>query len=316
MLAILTDPEVGGTFLSWTVNYLSGKTHYFSAHKNAVVDIPDTPLAAKNAHSFIANQVNNKTEFNQFFPLLLEKKESIYMHPWRNANGTQKAITTICEQASCVVAVVMPSDQALYRCKFEPRHDTSPAWTSQKKLSTATEMYDDFVDYFFPESKEKWKSENLTNVWDQREFMALNFNYFDHRSVLNYMDPQCGYHHINTVDLWTNFDQSVHDLFDYINIKIDNTRINQWTTVYYQWKKLHTNRLRFVWYFDTILDYIVRGVDFDLQRFHLDLSQEAAIQSALIYRHNLNVKTWQLLKFNNTKQLHGLLENNIHKLTR
>ena len=35
----------------------------------------------------------------------------------------------------------------------------------------------------------------------------------------------------------------------------------------------------------------------------------------LIYKYGLNLKTWQLEKFpNNTKQLHELLEENIHPI--
>ena len=52
----------------------------------------------------------------------------------------------------------------------------------------------------------------------------------------------------------------------------------------------------------------------DLTRFDLDVIQEAFIQRELIYKHNLNLKTFQLEKFINTQQLHNLLEPNIHPL--
>ena len=52
----------------------------------------------------------------------------------------------------------------------------------------------------------------------------------------------------------------------------------------------------------------------DLEKFNLDLMQEAAIQRELIYNYSLNLKTWQLEKFTNTKQLHGLLEPNLHPI--
>jgi len=54
----------------------------------------------------------------------------------------------------------------------------------------------------------------------------------------------------------------------------------------------------------------------DLSRFELNLNQEASIQHVLIYKYDLNLKTWGLEKFpNNTKKLHELLEPNIHKIT-
>ena len=52
----------------------------------------------------------------------------------------------------------------------------------------------------------------------------------------------------------------------------------------------------------------------DLTRLKLDIIQEAFIQHELIYKHNLNLKTWQLEKFTNTQQLHNLLETNTHPL--
>lgn len=313
MLAILTDPGIGGTFLTWTINYLSGKTQYFSVRKNATVDVPDTPLNDKNAHGFITNQPGNIAEVNQFLPLVLAHNDTMYMHQLRT--GSQEAISTICKNASSLIVLALTKDQVLYQCKYESRTHTNTAWTTQKRLTTPEETYNDFVDYFFPESKQKWEAANLNNVWDQREFMALNFKYHDHDSILNYVDPLVDYHHINAMDLWTNFDQSVTDLFDYLAIDIDQSRLDHWTTIYHQWKKLHTNRVRFVWYFEIIVDNIIKGVNFDLRRFQLDISQEAAIQQALICRHNLNLKTWELIKFENTRQLHMLLESNIHEPT-
>jgi hypothetical protein len=50
----------------------------------------------------------------------------------------------------------------------------------------------------------------------------------------------------------------------------------------------------------------------DLNRFNLDIVQEAAIQHILLYKHSLSIKTWQLEKFNNTKQINALLEPNTY----
>jgi len=312
MLAIITDPGVGGTFLTWTINYLSGKTEYFSIRNQSVVELTSNPLTEKNAHAFVANQLYNIQELDQFLPVLINKNEDVYMHQFRT--NTKEAVSKLCNQANKVVVLAMHPDQALYHCKSEPRHSINQAWNSKQKLSNADDIHNDFIDYFFTESKKRWEAEKLTDVWDQREFMALNFNHFEFDSILNYIPPDCVYHHINAVDLWTNFECSVHDLFDHLNIKIDQCRFRHWLRIYNQWKKNHSNRLKFVWYFEIIVSNILKGIDFDLQRFNLDLHQESAIQRALIYRHNLNVKTWQLTKFTNTKQLHNLLECNIHDL--
>jgi hypothetical protein len=106
----------------------------------------------------------------------------------------------------------------------------------------------------------------------------------------------------------------MQDLFDYLEIKIDNERIVYWNTVYLSWRKIHYNRLNFLWCFDKIINYILNDYYMDLTRLKLDIIQEAYIQHELIYKHNLNLKTWQLEKFTNTQQLHSLLELNTHPL--
>ena len=314
MLAILTDPASGGTFLSWTVYYLSGKTHYFSVRKQSVVTLTDNPLTAKNAHGFVPNQPWDEDEFKKFLPLLVDTEECMYMHELRS--GTKEAVQQLCEQSTKVIILSIHPDQMLYQCGYAPRATLIPAWGSQQKLSDPDDIYNDVTNHFFKESKQQWEKENLTDVWDKREFIALNFDPFDHRSILDYIDNNTNYYHVNALNLWTDFDQCVHKLFDYLGVSISQGRYQTWLSVYNQWKNIHIKRLMFAQNFKTIINNILSGIDFDLTAFDLDIQQEAAIQHLLIYKHNLNLKTWQLVKFTNTKQLHDLLESNIHDLNK
>jgi len=204
----------------------------------------------------------------------------------------------------------------LWGTLYIPRESNSHANSSTISLYTPDEIYDDFVEYFFKESKLAWQQENLNNIWDQREFIALNFNFFKHDTILNYIDNSIPRYHLNPMDLWTSFDQTVKDLFDYLELLIDSSRYQPWLVIYNQWKIIHHNRIMFTWYFNTIIDCILNNVDLDLKRFELDIVQQAAIQHFLIYNHNLNFKTWQLSEFTNAKQLHNLLEPNIHDLSK
>ena len=313
MIAILTDPGVGGTFLTWSIYYLSGKTHYFSA-RYGTLDVPQNPLTTKNAHRFQSNVIWNTIDFKNFFPKILNQPtdECIYIHNFFKKIDTQDAVLTVCNYATKIV--VLSLDQVLYKCKYTQRADVVPAHSTTGTLSDPDDIYNDFVLHFFKESKEQWDNQNLKNVWDKREFMALSFDPFEHDSILNYIDPATIYHQINTMDMWTNFDQSIKEMFDYLDTELNQLRYQLWLPIYAQWKQQHTNRLRFGWYFNTIIDNILNGVNLDLTRFNLDIQQEAAIQHELIYKHNLNFKTWELIKFTNTKQLHKLLEPNTHDL--
>lgn len=312
MIAVITDPGVGGTFLTWSIYFLTGKTQYFSQTKQAFVELPSTPLTTKNAHKFRAIHPTNINEFNKCLPNAIANDECVYIHQFRD--NTKPAVDQLCNSASKVIVIATPQDQALYYCRYKPRSGATPGWGTESILSEPDKIYQDFVSYFFADSKKSWENENLTDIWDQREFIALNFDYAIRDEILSYIAPSVGYYHIDTMDLWTSFDGSVRDMFAYLEIEIDETRYAQWVLVYNQWKTVHTNSVKFIWYFNIIVNAILNNTNIDLARFKLDICQEAAIQRELMYKHNLNLKTWQLDKFQNTMQLHNLLEPNIHNL--
>lgn len=313
MIAVITDPSAGGTFLTWTIYYLSGRDNYYSARSNAVIDLPTNPLTDKNAHGFVVNQPNNINEFKKFLPMLVHKDECIYMHQIRT--DSEFAINELCNNTSEIIVLSTTSELKL--CYFgQHRAEKIPAWSSNGFLTDPDEIYEDQIKYFFNESGKICKDQGLNKIWDKREFIALNYDPYKVDSIMNYIRPELHYHHIHALDLWLNFDQSVQHLFDYLNLKIDNNRYQNWVLIYNQWKHNHSNRLNFAWYFKTIVNSILNGNNMDLNRFNLNIYQEAAIQRELIYNHNLNFKTWELTKFVNTKQLHDLLEPNIHDLSK
>jgi hypothetical protein len=311
MIAILTDPEIGGTFLTWSIYYLSGRTSYFSVRHNKAVEVCDNPLTGKNAHKFLPNQPCSYDEFANIFQKTLEHNEHLYMHQLRH--GTEYAVAEVCKNAEKIIILSLRPEHVLYRCGYTPRANVMPGWNSEKNLSDPDSIYEDFTEYFFKESKRLWAQEGLNNVWDKREFIALNFDPFKHSSILDYINTTTTYYQIDALDAWVNLDQHIDKLFSYLDIPVDQKRFEKWISVYGIWKNNHTKRLNFVNNFELIIDNIINDIHMDLETFDLDLSQESAIQHVLIYKHNLNLKTWQLTKFpNNTQELHKLLEPNIH----
>ena len=177
------------------------------------------------------------------------------------------------------------------------------------------EQHNEFIKQYFSKDKQIFDKLKLSNIWDYREFLALNIRPFDIVKITDTSKFDFDYFYIDTFDLYNYFDRFINTLFDYLEVEIDNSRRIQWLDIYRGWQRLHADRVQFVYYFDQIIDHIVRGKYFDLSRFNLDIMQEAAIQHTLLYKHNLNFKTWQLEKFTNTQQLHKLIESNIHTLT-
>lgn len=323
MISIITDPVVGGTFLNWSIHYLAGDLDYYSAWNNSLLPVCSDPLTDKNAHGFVPNQSSTLTDFCALLDRLTQSSHpnnTLYFHHFRGATSsddpdTKQAVTLVNNLSTKTVFLTLAPEHALYKCSYEQRTSVR-SWTDKNKiLHSNKEILEDFINQFFAGSKFDWEHLELNQIWDLREFLALNFDPFNVLSVC----PMIGLiktpsYIIEAVEMMTVFDQTVHDLFDYLEIKICSDRFSHWLTVYQKWKKIHLHRLKFVFNYQLIVDSVISGSNVDLSKFELDILQEAAIQRALIYNHGLNFKTWQLEKFTNTAQLHHLLQPNFHQL--
>jgi hypothetical protein len=324
MVLILTDPGVGGTFLTWSLHYLAGHTEYFRARSNSWVELVSDPVTDINAHKFLPTQPATVNEVREFLKRLLCADtagfHSFYFHNLHDQDDwslsahqpTIDVVKDILPEFSKVV--IVNNTHPLYHISFNSRTLIRKFCNPQESNLTFEEQHNDFVEYFFKDSLTNWQEKNLNDRWDRREFLALNFRPYQQTNMISNVDLKQPHYLLNTFELYNLLDQTIDQLFNFLEIKIDKTRRTHWIEIYNKWKKLHIKRLKFVWYFDTIVDYIVNGYHMDLLNFDLDLMQEATIQHSLIYKHNLNLKTFQLEKFINTKQLHNLLEPNIHSL--
>ena len=165
---------------------------------------------------------------------------------------------------------------------------------------------------FFSRSQKIWQELGLTDIWDQRERMALNIRPFEvgpyHHLVLPFE-----HHWVNCQDLWFDTERCVLNIMRWLGHTVNQDRLILWLRLMPTWQKIHNDSLHFYRQLPQIISCIVDGYRFPIPDLTLD--QEAIIQHCLIYQHNLNFKTWQLEKFpNDTQQLHQLLEPNIHPI--
>ena len=216
-------------------------------------------------------------------------------------------IEKIVSQVNKVVYVDNPQCNALFHCKYKKR-------VLPRRYKNEEEYYQSYIDKYFANSKQHWTSVNNANTWDKRELYALTFRPFEQQKVSDYYSFVQPHFNLQTTDLWTSLHLTISNLMDYLELSVDKDRYEKWINVYDQWKKMLHDRLRFCWYFDEIIEAIIENRYIDLQSFELDIMRESAILHRLIYKHNLNLKSWQLEKFLNTKQLHNLLEPNIHSI--
>lgn len=329
IIAVVTDHAVGGTFLNWSLHYLAGHKNYFHVATNQWTSVVDSPLTDRNAHAFRANvpqslnsflEINNillTVKTNQFHSMRLPSfdRDFSVQKSWEQYDESLvSAINMLYQQQSSIVR--LKNRSILWHSKLEFRDLVSKFINEPVESNSDHAMWDVINKVFFQNDLEKWKSLNLTNSWDYREFIALNYPFYDESWQMmgvNF-DHNINHYLLDSEDLCSYFDHTVQHMMDYLKLSIDQTRWANWILIYKEWSKKHIDRLLFVKYFDQIMNYIINGFDMDLTRFNLDIIREATIQHTLIYKHNLNFKTWQLEKFTNTKQLHNLLEPNIHPL--
>ena len=169
--------------------------------------------------------------------------------------------------------------------------------------------YATWEDMFYKGTAEQFDN----NIWDDREKLALIVKPFDtvkFDDCINRHLPHLSY---NTDDIWNNFDSLIIEICEFLNLSVMPDRLTIWKSIYDSWRTKHDPY--FSRHFDQIIDAIVQGRYMSLTRFNLTFFHEVLIQHALITRHNLNLKTWQLTKFpNNTQEIHKLLEPNIHTI--
>jgi len=313
-VSVLTDGAIGGTFLTWTIEYIAGHKNVYSSRDNNVIPLLKNPVQGSNAHLFRVNQCYSFTEvketLNAIDALDITKQQfnTLYTHPFAesiNHDTWNSTVNLLTSRQDPVLIVRLPEEFILYHSLFIAR--------GFKTMTTR----DSAIDEFFSESYNKWNELNLTEIYDKREFMALNFRPFDFTQYSKLLGNNILSNNTFSLvapDIWHNLDNTIYEIMNFINCELNVDRYNKWLNVYTEWKKIHEKRIMWCWYYEQIMDYIINGHDMDLARFDLDIYQEATIQHTLIYKHNLNLKTYKLNKFVNTKQLHNLLEPNIHTL--
>jgi hypothetical protein len=297
---------------------LAGHTEYFSAKEKRYIDLIDDPLTNINAHNFRSNQPIDLTQFNQYIDLIINTPNnlfhSIYFHQLRSS--TSSAVEKIQGLDNTNIIVVSNHyNHALYNSKFEGRVLSFKFGSTSETNKNFDDQLSDFVNTFFKDSKIAWGNLNLNNVWEYREFLALNLRPREQPNIISSVDLTRSHYRIDSFDLFQKFDSTVKSLFAYLDLSIDSSRWNNWLQIYREWQTVHLDRILFVEYFDVIITSIINNYYLDLSRFELDLIREAVIQHELIYKHGLTIKGWGLERFpNNTQDLYKLLEPNIHQI--
>lgn len=327
--------SVGCTFLDWSIHFLSGCNEFYNTKAQSYIPLTLNPVTSTNAHGHLKNHPSGVDQFEQYvnmFDQLSNKQlHSVYPVPLHiDKAATQLGIdhTQIHKNYSILNQYVQDDYNRLLQMCYQrgikivfvasdPRvpfylmnQRTLDRWFAKPgKPNSTADASKEIQEIFFNNSISTWTSLGLVNVWDERERRALDLRISTDTLEVKFEFPHLW---INALDLWTRGDSIIHKVMEYLELPIDATRLAQWIPIFKSWQKIQVNNLAFDYNCEHIVNAIVNNWYYQID---LTFDQEVVIQHLLIYKHNLNLKTWELSKFpDNTQDLHKLLETNIHQV--
>lgn len=330
--------SVGCTFVDWSLHFLSGRSNYFRAEEKSIIPLINHPLKANNAHGHCKNHPSGADHTMQFVRHFQDQTDldfcSMYAVPmhtdtamqhldidcsqlsdstqWKKvikyiADDYQTLINTCCTQGIGTVYIDPDPSLNLY---FLSVRSLDRFMLRNHSVNHESELIAEYHNTFFQNNFNRWQTHN---TWDVRERLALDFRPFDRiedRYLLNFSHPHLW---INSAELWNHGTDTILNIMNFLDLPVHAKKWKQWLPIYQNWHLMQQQHLKFAYQFNHIIDAIVNNYYYKLEK--LSLQQASVIQHALIYQHNLNLKTWQLDQFpSNTQDIHKLLEPNIHPI--
>lgn len=316
IVGILGPGGCGGTFLDWTIQYLSGQTHtWFVAcgapdrsHivKQLAIDLTTNPLTNVNAHGHYKTHPNRHSvdsvidAFNKHPEF---KLSSFYFVDLLAPTDTQTNYNDLILRYPDVKFITYnfsESDVDLIFClQHEKRTQLMELALNKKKFSNSDVEFQHM------------------QIWDQRELLSLYYpEEIRGQTIVEIVKPAANNFSINFVDAIENLDVLVNDIFKYIGVEIVQERFEHWLQIYNNWKQY--NSLHFFNDLDSIVQSILSNESRDLTQYNMSFAKEVVIASNLLYKHNLAIKSYNVTNLSdNTKQWAEILEPNVyHDLTK
>jgi len=329
-ICIFSALSVGGTFLDWSIHFLNGQNEYYSSQENRFIPLVTDPInkTIGNAHGHLKNHplgyhstksylesCNQDCLYSMYAsPKTIRhisqteklSKENFKLFQQQQLSDTAQLFLLLTEKKIPTIHLAGESTIPLY---FTRVRNIDTYIYRDGKPTSESDVDNDFHDFFFKDSIVTWNALGLTDIWDVRERNALNLRPFS--TAVDYHLP--GEHlKIDCKEFWYDGINVINRVMSYLALDIVQERFDAWKEIYNNWRKQHIESMSFADNCDHIVSAIVHNWNYDID---LTFNQEVIVLHCLIYKHNLNLKSWQLAKFpDNTKKLHQLLEPNIHQI--
>jgi hypothetical protein len=335
---ITSTQAVGCTFVDWSIHFLSGQTHYYNYELDQHIKLSENPVNKINSHGHDKNHPSGANELkvvlDHFDKILKNTMCSAYpvpMHfdvaashlniPIDQINIPQyleeiknyiledyNKFFNICEETNTKLVFVSSDPATIFY--HQTVRSLDRFMTKPTKPNSVDDAFNEIQETFFKSSTQTWADLQLNNRWDLRERLALDsrpmHTLFDDKNF-DFYRPHLW---INCQELWVNPIKTIKKIMDYLELTIDSNRYKSWIPICRTWQQIQVDILNFCYTHKHIVESVINNWDYKID---LTFHQEVIVQHFLIYKYNLNLKTWNLDKFpDNTKKLHQLLETNIH----
>jgi hypothetical protein len=314
LFAITCSGTLGGTFLDWSIHWLSGADKFYKLNLGWI-DLVSNPLTPTNAHGHQKNHPCGSAETlaaaQDLKELQTDNLLSFYSFPINELEEDYVKLWYCLIQHSIPIIYIKLTAPIVYNTTLRSLENKSFTFNSVE------ELHEQFLQKHFKKDYDYWKNIlKMNNIPDSREFIALNVRPHEYIDPTVAADFSKSHFYLDAQELWYNGEDALTRIMKYLDIKIQNERLISWVPIYKQWQQKQLNILKFSWNLDRICESIVKDYYYDLSEYNLGLWEEAIIQHEMIYKYGLNFKTWQLEKLpNNTQELHKLLEpNTIHQV--
>lgn len=320
--------------MDWSIHFLSGQNK-FRTSGGELIPLTNNPVTEINAHGHKKNHPCGFDETVAAFNELSQYKEltSLYPFPLKahqvakildvslgelktsddfnrisaySINDYNRTLDFLSKKSSKIIFVEVSSDSAIFLKNFRAHRQSvvNPELT----ISTADEHHKELETIFFKNNIDLWETQNYNNVWDVRKRRALYPNQLNYSPLP--VDLSMPHYWVNVHNWWYNGIETIRKIMDWLELPIAAGMIERWEPIYRNWQSVILKQLQFQYHYKHIVDCIVNNWYCEID---LTFDQEVIIQHCLIYQHNLSLKG-DLTKFpNNTKELHKLLEPNMHE---
>ena len=327
--------SVGCTFMDWSIYFLSGHDKFFRIEQDSWIDLSRNPVQTINAHGHRKNHPDGLEESKKTIDILRQKDGLVSYYPtpikfdhaakkigintqsptqgeWQQINKYREddynqLLKFSASQQAKIIFISINDSLPIY---FHEIRSMNRFLFTPAVPNSLEDIRNERDNLFFKESVDTWSKLGLTNTWDIRERLALSEPLKNAHPYT--IDFSFEHYWIDCQSWFYDGKQEIKNIMTWLELSIDSDRFDQWTSIYEAWQQIQLKTLRFQYNYQHIVDCVVNNWSYPID---LTFEQEVVIQHCLIYDHGLNLKTWQLEKFpNNTKDLHQLLEPNIHPL--